>query len=100
MSSPAESPSPGLRQQQRIRLFLCGDVITGRGIDQVLAHPCDPHLHEDYVRSAIDYVRIAEQINGPIPRKAEPAYVWAPRWMHGFAWRQTFVSSISKRVLP
>ena len=75
-SSSAESPSPGFRQQQRIRLFLCGDVMTGRGIDQVLAHPCDPHLHEDYVRSAIDYVRIAEQINGPIPRKAEPAYVW------------------------
>jgi poly-gamma-glutamate synthesis protein (capsule biosynthesis protein) len=76
MSSPAELLSPRLRQQQRIRLFLCGDVMTGRGIDQVLAHPCDPRLYEDYVRSASEYVRIAEQISGPIPRKVEPAYVW------------------------
>ena len=30
------------------RLFLCGDVMTGRGIDQVLPHPCDPALYEDY----------------------------------------------------
>jgi poly-gamma-glutamate capsule biosynthesis protein CapA/YwtB (metallophosphatase superfamily) len=75
MSSPAELLSPHLRQQ-RIRLFLCGDVMTGRGIDQVLAHPCDPRLYEDYVRSAIEYVRIAERINGPIPRKVAPAYVW------------------------
>jgi len=55
---------------------LCGDVMTGRGIDQVLAHPCDPTLHEDYVASAKDYVGLAEQANGPIPRHAEPSYVW------------------------
>jgi poly-gamma-glutamate capsule biosynthesis protein CapA/YwtB (metallophosphatase superfamily) len=59
-----------------IRLFLCGDVMTGRGIDQVLAHPCDPTLHEDYVASAKDYVSLAEQANGPIPRNVEPSYVW------------------------
>jgi poly-gamma-glutamate capsule biosynthesis protein CapA/YwtB (metallophosphatase superfamily) len=59
-----------------VRLFLCGDVMTGRGIDQVLAHPCDPTLHEDYVASAKDYVGLAEQANGPIPRRAEPSYVW------------------------
>ena len=50
--------------------------MTGRGIDQVLAHPCDPTLHEDYVASAKDYVGLAEQANGPIPRHAEPSYVW------------------------
>jgi hypothetical protein len=55
---------------------LCGDVTTGRGIDQVLAQPCDPTLHEDYVASAKDYVSLAEQANGPIPRNAEPSYVW------------------------
>ncbi|MGB8400079.1 MAG: CapA family protein [Bradyrhizobium sp.] len=55
---------------------MCGDVMTGRGIDQVLAHPCDPTLHEDYVASAKDYVSLAEQANGPIPRNAEPSYVW------------------------
>lgn len=68
---------PALQRPQRpVRLFLCGDVMTGRGIDQVLAHPCDPTLHEDYVASAEDYVGLAEQANGPIPRQAEPSYVW------------------------
>ena len=35
-----------------IRLFLCGDVTTGRGIDQVLPHPNDPTLHEPYINDA------------------------------------------------
>jgi poly-gamma-glutamate capsule biosynthesis protein CapA/YwtB (metallophosphatase superfamily) len=59
-----------------VRLFLCGDVMTGRGIDQVLPRPCDPALHESYVQSAIGYVRLAEQLNGPIPRPVEPSYIW------------------------
>ncbi|PYK51418.1 MAG: capsule biosynthesis protein, partial [Verrucomicrobia bacterium] len=25
-----------------MRLFLCGDVMTGRGIDQALPHPANP----------------------------------------------------------
>ena len=49
-------------------IFLCGDVMTGRGIDQILPHPCAPLLHENYVKSARDYVRLAEQVNGRIPR--------------------------------
>lgn len=36
-----------------VRLFLCGDVMTGRGIDQVLPVPCKPHLFEQYMRSAV-----------------------------------------------
>jgi len=59
-----------------IRLFLGGDVMIGRGIDQVLAHPGDPALHEGYVRSAIDYLHLAEAANGPIPRHVDPSYVW------------------------
>jgi poly-gamma-glutamate synthesis protein (capsule biosynthesis protein) len=59
-----------------IRLFLCGDVMAGRGIDQVLAHPCDPAIHEPFLKSALDYVRIAEEKNGPIRRPVEPPYVW------------------------
>lgn len=30
-----------------MKLFLCGDVMTGRGIDQVLRHPSDPALRLD-----------------------------------------------------
>jgi poly-gamma-glutamate capsule biosynthesis protein CapA/YwtB (metallophosphatase superfamily) len=59
-----------------MRLFLCGDVMIGRGIDQILAHPCDPALHESHVQSAIDYVRLAEAANGKIPRRAGPSYIW------------------------
>ena len=72
MSVVAQSTRP----PRSVRLFLCGDVMTGRGIDQVLVRPCDPTLHEDYVASANDYVGLAEQANGPIPRRAEPSYVW------------------------
>ena len=59
-----------------IRLFLAGDVMLGRGIDQVLRFPGDPVLHEDYLKSALDYVRLAERANGPIPRGNDLGYVW------------------------
>ncbi|MBN1836271.1 MAG: CapA family protein [Spirochaetales bacterium] len=57
-------------------LFLCGDVMTGRGIDQILPHPGNPGLHESYVRDARDYVAIAEQANGSIPHPAAFSYIW------------------------
>jgi poly-gamma-glutamate synthesis protein (capsule biosynthesis protein) len=59
-----------------VRLFLCGDVMTGRGIDQVLPHPSYPRLHEPYLASALHYVDLAERANGPIPRPVDFAYVW------------------------
>lgn len=57
-------------------LFLCGDVMTGRGIDQILASPCPPGIQEPYVRDARDYVALAEEANGPIPRPVSAAYIW------------------------
>lgn len=59
-----------------VTLFVCGDVMTGRGIDQVLPHPCDPAIHEPYMDSALGYVELAERTNGPVPRAAPPAYIW------------------------
>ncbi len=59
-----------------MRIFLCGDVMTRRGIDQVLPHPSSPILHENYVGSALDYLYLAEQANGPVPRPAEFSYIW------------------------
>jgi len=59
-----------------IVLFLCGDVMTGRGIDQILPHPCKPHLFEPYMRSALGYVELAERATGPIGRPADYSYVW------------------------
>lgn len=57
-------------------LFLCGDVMTGRGIDQILPHPCDPRLYEDYMTSAAGYAELAERANGPIPKPAAFSYPW------------------------
>jgi poly-gamma-glutamate synthesis protein (capsule biosynthesis protein) len=59
-----------------ITLFLCGDVMAGRGIDQILPRPSRPHLREPYVKSALDYVALAEKVNGRIPRPADSAYIW------------------------
>src|SRR5947199_9266688 len=61
---------------QPLRLFLCGDVMTGRGIDQALPHPVNPALHEPYVRDAREYVDLAENANGPIPRPVSFDYIW------------------------
>jgi poly-gamma-glutamate synthesis protein (capsule biosynthesis protein) len=62
--------------QAVVTLFLCGDVMTGRGIDQILPFPGDPQLFEPYVRDARRYVALAELRNGPISRPADVAYVW------------------------
>jgi poly-gamma-glutamate capsule biosynthesis protein CapA/YwtB (metallophosphatase superfamily) len=59
-----------------LRFFLCGDVMTGRGIDQALPHPVDPVLYEPYVHDAREYVALAEKANGPIPRSVSFDYVW------------------------
>ena len=64
------------QQRTTIRLFLCGDVMLGRGIDQILPEPCNPALHEDYVQSALEYVQLAEAANGPVNRPVVPAYIW------------------------
>lgn len=70
-----ESDLPGT-DRGSLRLFLCGDVMCGRGIDQVLGRPCSPELYEEYVRSAQDYVLLAERANGPVPRSSGPSYIW------------------------
>ena len=57
-------------------VLLTGDVMLGRGIDQILRHPNSPELYEPFVRSALDYVALAERRNGPIPRRVSDDYVW------------------------
>jgi poly-gamma-glutamate synthesis protein (capsule biosynthesis protein) len=49
-----------------VTLFLCGDVMTGRGIDQALPHPCGPVLYESWVKDARRYIEIAERAHGPL----------------------------------
>ena len=74
------SLSGGLPGKQRLNdsvtLFLSGDVMTGRGIDQILPHPSLPEIHESYITSAKDYVKLASQKNGPIPVPVDYHYIW------------------------
>jgi poly-gamma-glutamate capsule biosynthesis protein CapA/YwtB (metallophosphatase superfamily) len=72
MNASAEAKS----SDTEITLFLCGDVMAGRGIDQVLPHPGDPAIHEPYLKTARGYVDLAEKTNGPIPRPVDFSYPW------------------------
>lgn len=59
-----------------VTLFVCGDVMLGRGIDQILPHPSDPTIYEHYMDSALGYVRLAERRSGPIHAPCPFDYVW------------------------
>ncbi len=78
LAGGAARPRPGRGSEVSgpIRVLLCGDVMTGRGIDQVLPHPVAPRLHERWVRSALQYVALAERLNGRIERPVGFDYVW------------------------
>jgi poly-gamma-glutamate capsule biosynthesis protein CapA/YwtB (metallophosphatase superfamily) len=72
LAQHGETPAP----ETAITLFLCGDVMTGRAVDQVLPHPGDPRLYEPYVRDARQYVQLAEAANGPIRAPVGFADIW------------------------
>ncbi|MFP4408738.1 MAG: CapA family protein [Spirochaetaceae bacterium] len=64
------------RSQNALRLFLAGDVMLGRGIDQALEHSCDPLLREPYVTDAREYLRLAESVNGALGAPLGPEEPW------------------------
>jgi poly-gamma-glutamate synthesis protein (capsule biosynthesis protein) len=76
MADSAPTTQPSLPAADALTLFLCGDVMTGRGIDQVLPHPGDPRIYESYMTSARGYVQLAEEAHGPIPRPTDFPYIW------------------------
>lgn len=55
---------------------LTGDVMTGRGVDQLFAWASKPMLHEPAVRDAGEYVALAEARSGRIAKPVGPGYVW------------------------
>jgi len=66
----------GRSQASDLTLFVCGDVMTGRGIDQILPHPGEARIFEEYMHSALQYVELAQQCNGAISRPVEFSYIW------------------------
>lgn len=69
-------PAGSKGSNRPVTVCLCGDVMTGRGIDQVLPHPNHPRLYEPHVRSALTYVELAERASGPIAKPVAFAYPW------------------------
>jgi poly-gamma-glutamate capsule biosynthesis protein CapA/YwtB (metallophosphatase superfamily) len=59
-----------------VTIFLSGDVMLGRGVDQILPHPGDPTLRERHLRDARAYVELAEAAHGPVPRPADFSWPW------------------------
>ncbi|MET8836829.1 CapA family protein [Micromonospora sp. NPDC004540] len=59
-----------------VTLFVAGDVMTGRGVDQILPHPGTPRLWEQAVTDARRYVELAEAVAGPVPRPAPAEWPW------------------------
>lgn len=70
-------------EKSELCLLLCGDVMTGRGIDQILPHPSEPQLYEGYVTDARQYVELSENLNGKIDYPVPMNYIWGdalPIW--------------------
>ncbi|MFC3995778.1 CapA family protein [Nocardiopsis sediminis] len=80
--------APALQSREEVSLMLCGDVMTGRGIDQILPHPLDPLLREPGSDDARGYVALAEAAHGPVPRPA------------GFDWPWGDVLAAAERFAP
>lgn len=59
-----------------VDVLLAGDVMTGRGIDQVMPRPLPPRLYERWVQDARRYVALAEDAHGPIAAPVAVDYVW------------------------
>lgn len=66
----------GQYTEDNIILFLSGDVMLGRGMDQALKHSVDPVLYESYVKDARAYIELAERENGKIPLPVSYKYIW------------------------
>lgn len=66
----------GVQNDKYVKLFLCGDVMLGRGIDQAFKHSVDPVLYESYVKDARAYIQLAESENGEIDLPLSYRYIW------------------------
>jgi poly-gamma-glutamate synthesis protein (capsule biosynthesis protein) len=59
-----------------MRIFFGGDVMTGRGIDQILQFPSGPRIYEPYVKDAREYLTMSERLYGPIVTPVGFNYIW------------------------
>lgn len=74
----ASAAAENARGTNTVRLMLAGDVMTGRGIDQILPFPGGPAIHEGWrgVYDARRFVEFAERRHGALPAERDAGYVW------------------------
>lgn len=69
-------PEATLLPGESLTLFLGGDVMLGRGVDQILPFPGAPDLRERHIHDARTYVDLAAEVNGGIPTPVDWSWPW------------------------
>ena len=76
-SMSADQSADSMPHADSIRLFLCGDVMTGtREQSGPASSQRGSHLARTYIGDAWTYVELAERVNGAIPSPTEFDYIW------------------------
>ncbi|MCC8359408.1 CapA family protein [Salinimicrobium sediminilitoris] len=63
-------------ENKTLKIFLAGDVMTGRGIDQALKYSVGPGIYEPFIKDARDYLFLAERENGELELPLSYRYIW------------------------
>lgn len=63
-------------EKKTVRICLVGDVMLGRGVDQMLPYQVDPVLYEANVTDARFYLDLILRASGPLPENRPVDYVW------------------------
>ncbi|XP_013409502.1 uncharacterized protein LOC106173062 [Lingula anatina] len=50
--------------------------MLGRGIDQILPYHCNPRIYQEDASDAREYIQLAVEKNGPLPKHIGMEYVW------------------------
>lgn len=72
----SESKSKEDKMDATVKILMMGDVMTGRGIDQILPFHNKSNIFEPYMKDAKGYVQLASQKNGPISMPIGMDYIW------------------------
>src|SRR5271165_2092370 len=75
-SMSADQSADSMPHADSIRLFLCGDVMTGTREQSGRASSQRSHLARTCIGDARTYVELAERVNGAIPSPTEFDYIW------------------------
>lgn len=71
-----QTPPRATASDPGLRIALTGDVMTGRGVDQILPRAGSPVIHERWIRDARDYVGLAARVHGAPPAPVDWDYIW------------------------